>query len=120
MQATFKVEFYPTARGDEPTREFIDSLEMKARAKVYRWLGLLEEMGPDLPRPFADVLSGPIRELRISSGRLEVRLLYFFHGRTVIVIAHGFLKKTRTVSAGDLERAERAQADWLKRFGGTR
>src|ERR1041384_5156347 len=80
VKRRYAVEFYRTERGDEPAREFVESLDAKLRAKVVRWLELLEEQGPELPRPFADVVDGPIRELRIGFGRLEVRLLYFFHG----------------------------------------
>lgn len=72
MAGPWKVEFYRNPRGDEPAREFVESLDIKARAKVTKWLGLLEEKGPALPRPFADVLDGPIRELRVGMGRLEI------------------------------------------------
>ena len=103
---------------DEPARIFVELLDVRARAKVMRWLSMLEEKGPALPRPYADVLDGPIRELRVGCGRLAIRLLYFFHGRSIIVVAHGFLKKTRSVSADDILRAHRAHADWLMRYGG--
>ena len=98
--------------------EFLDNLEKRARAKVFKWLGLLEEQGPALPRPYADILEGPIRELRIGIGRLEARLLYFFHKQTIVVVTHGFLKKTPAVPPGEIERAMRARADWLNRYGG--
>lgn len=98
--------------------EFLDNLEKKTRAKVFKWLSLLEEQGPTLPRPYADVLEEPIRELRVSLGRLEARLLYFSHKRTIVVVTHGFLKKTRTVPPAEIERALRARTDWLNRYGG--
>jgi len=113
------VEFYRTERGYEPARAFVESLDIRARAKVTRWLGMLEEKGPALPRPYADALDGPIRELRVGCGRLEIRLLYFFHGRTVIVVAHGFLKKTRAVPVDEILKAHRTHADWLIRHGGS-
>ena len=113
------VEFYRTGRGDEPAREFVEALGVKARAKVTRWLEILEEKGPALPRPYADVLDEPIRELRIAHGRLEIRLLYFFHGRSIIVVAHGFLKKTRTVPVAEVLKAHRVRLDWLARHGGS-
>ena len=43
-----------------------------------------------LQRPYADVLEEPIRDLRISFGTLEMRLLYFILGKS-IVVTHGFL-----------------------------
>jgi phage-related protein len=53
-----------------------------------------------------------IRELRVSFGRREIRLLYFIHGRT-IVLTHGFLKKTRALPPEEIVRAERLRALWL-------
>lgn len=87
------------------------------RAKAGAWLGLLQEKGPQLLRPYADVLQGPIRELRVSFGRLEVRLLYFISGKNVI-ITHGFLKKTDKVPQEEIDRAMRYRNDWLATFGG--
>ena len=110
--------FYRTPRGESPVDEFLDNLEKRARTKVLKWLGLLEEQGPVLPRPYADVLEEPIRELRVGLGRVEARLLYFFHKRTVVVVTHGFLKETRAVPPAEIERALRARADWLNRHGG--
>ncbi len=117
MESPYEVVFYQTPRGDSLVDEFLDSLETKIRAKVAKWLTLLEEEGPALPRPYADVVEGPIRELRVSFGRLEMRVLYFFHGRT-IVVTHGFLKKTRAIPPVEAQRARRARADWLQRYGG--
>lgn len=119
MGGKYEVEFYRTRRGDSPVDEFLDGLEFRPRAKVEKWLALLEEQGPFLPRPFADVLEGPIRELRVGFGRMELRLLYFVHDRTVVVITHGFLKKTRRVDPAEIAKAFTARTDWLARHGGT-
>ena len=120
MSNPYKVVFYQTAQGDSPPGDFVRSLDLKVRAKVIKWLGLLEEEGPGLPRPHADVVDGPIRELRVGFGHMEVRLLYFFHARTVIVVAHGFLKKTRAIPEGEIRRAYRVHSDWLCRYGGSK
>jgi hypothetical protein len=45
--------------------EILDGLDKKSRAKVAANLSLLEEEGPHLKRPYADVVRGKIRELRI-------------------------------------------------------
>ena len=113
----YRIEFYRTSRGEEPVRRFLDELDRKLRIKAGRWLGMLEEYGPNLPRPYADVLDGPIRELRVGHGRLSVRLLYFFHANTIIVLAHGFLKKTDAVPPGEIEAAHRARLNWILMHG---
>ena len=73
---------------------------------------MLEEKGPDLARPYADVVSGPIRELRVSFARLEIRMLYFIHGGCVI-LTHGFFKKSREITPSQIARAERMRAAWI-------
>ena len=114
---TYHVEFFRTSAGDSPTEDFLESLPLRVKAKAGAWINLLQEKGPNLLRPYADVLEGPIRELRISFARLEIRLLYFIHGKS-IVLTHGFMKKTEKVSQGEIDRALRYRSIWLAVFGG--
>lgn len=109
--------FYTPPQGGSPIDEFLDALGAKPRAKVERLMGQLRLHGPDLARPYADALRGKIRELRIHYGRIHYRILYFFHGRTV-VLTSGFQKKTPQVPEREIERAERRMFDWLLRRQG--
>ena len=113
--AEYEVLFYEASDGECPTQEFLDGLAPKVRGKVAKWLELLEQEGPNLPRPYADVIRGKIRELRISFGGLDHRLLYFFHGKR-IVVTHGFVKKTAAVPEGEITRAKRCMADFYQRL----
>ena len=113
----YKVEFYIAADGSSPVDEFLEEINKTHRGKVIRWLTYLEKEGPNLPRPYADVLEGKIRERRIAIAHHEYRFLYFFHGRTA-VITHGILKKTDRVPPNEIERAKRHMADWINRHGG--
>ncbi len=70
-----------------------------------------------MPRPFGDVVRGKIRELRVVFGGNHYRLLYFFLGKR-IVLTHGFVKKTKRIPVREVERAERAMGDFLKRYRG--
>lgn len=54
----FDLIFFTTERGDSPIDEFLDGLDEKSRAKVAAHLSLLEEEGPNLRRPYADVVRG--------------------------------------------------------------
>lgn len=110
----YEVEFYCDRRGECPVSGFLAGLAPKARAKAAKWIQILQERGPALKRPFADILRDGIRELRVSFGRLEIRLLYFIEGRS-IVICSGFLKKTAAVPEGEIARAAGCREDWLGR-----
>ena len=114
----YSVIFYKSQRGDSPVDNFLDSLQAKVRAKTIKWLQKLQELGPDLPRPFSDILRNKIRELRVSHGNLEIRLLYFFWHNKIIVVTHGFFKKTQEVPEQEIERAIRMMNGFVLRYGG--
>jgi hypothetical protein len=66
-------------------------------------------MGHELRRPTADLLEDGIYELRAKVGRVNDRVLYFFHGRGVAVLAHG-LTKERAIPKADLARPRERKA----------
>ena len=112
----YNLIFYTTERGDSPVDEFLDGLDKKSRAKVAAHLSLLEEQGPNLKRPYADVIRGKIRELRIQQSSNQYRILFFFQVRDQIVLAHAFIKKTQQLKEKDIELAERRMEDWIRRL----
>ena len=69
-------------------------------------LGLLADQGHQLRRPAADYLRDGIYELRAKAGRIQYRMLYFFHGRQAVVISHGITKRESAVPI-EIERARR-------------
>lgn len=108
---TYDVVFYKSARGESFAKDFMDELPEKVRGKFLRWIAALKVHGPNLPRPYADLVRGKIRELRVVFGATQYRFLYFFAGKQ-IVITHGFVKKTMQVPVEELERAERLMREW--------
>jgi phage-related protein len=118
----YSLVFYTTERGDSPIDEYLDGLDKKSRAKVAAHLSLLEEQGPNLKRPYTDIVKGKIRELRIHYRSNQYRILYFFYVRNQIVLLHAFSKKSRQLKEKDIELSERRMEDWIWRFtpgGGT-
>ncbi len=113
-QSRYEVLFYVKADGECPMDGFLDALPVKVRAKVAKWIELLEEEGPDLPRPYADLLRDKVRELRVKFGPVHYRLLYFFMAKKII-ITHGFVKRTERVPEAEIERALEAMRDLYQR-----
>jgi len=104
---TIHVVFYQEREGDAPVVDWLRELNAtnprafdKCRAAIAR----LALLGHELRRPEADYLRDGIHELRIRLGSVNYRLLYFFHGRTLSVVAHG-LTKEAVVPATDIKRA---------------
>ena len=108
---SYEVVFYRSPRGECFAEEFLNGLPTKVRGKILRWIEALEIHGPSLPRPYADIVRGKVRELRIVFGSNQYRLLYFFAGKQILV-THGFVKKTGQVPIPELERAERLMHNW--------
>ena len=52
----------------------------------------------------ADYLRDGIHELRAKSGRVNYRVLYFFHGRNIAVLAHSLTKEAE-VPPVEIDRA---------------
>lgn len=113
-ERAYTIEFYVTAGGECPVKEILDAMPIKHETKVMKFFELLEEKGPNLPRPYADTLRGKTRELVVDIQHHGYRFLYFFAGRT-IVITHGFLKKTQKTPPPEIDRAEKYANDWLAR-----
>jgi hypothetical protein len=95
--------FYREENGDVPVLEWLDSLQPKALDKCLVRIERLEELG-ELRRPEADFLRDEIYELRVGLQHVNYRILYFFHGRTAAVLAHGLVKEAE-VPAKEIERA---------------
>ena len=98
------VVFYKDRQGYVPVLEWLDALPAKIQDKCVVKLERLRELGHELRRPEADLLRNGIYELRVGREGMNYRILYFFHGRTAAVLAHG-LTKEREVPSRDIERA---------------
>ena len=115
METKFTVEFYQTEKGETPCLEFLNTLEVKLRAKAFRDMALLEEKGIELRLPYSEHLDDGIFELRTKQGSNIVRNLYFFFVGNKIIITHGFRKKTQKTSPEEIERAKKYRKDYLAR-----
>lgn len=110
---TVEVIFFQQADGKTaPIIEWLDGLPEKARLKCLVRLKRLEDLGHELRRPEADYLRDGIYELRASYQGVHYRMLYFFHGRSVVVLTHGVVKE-REVSTEEIDRAIRARDAFL-------
>jgi len=100
-----EVIFYQEAEGKTPALiALLDGLPQEARLKCLARVKRLEDLGHDLRRPEADFLRDGVYELRASYQGTHYRMLYFFHGRTAVVLTHGILKE-REVPAREIEKA---------------
>ena len=89
------IYYYLTARGDNPVREFIVSLQKRQQAKVRRVLESVTEYGLLSIIPHVKKLVGlPLWEIRIL-GTDNIRIIYMVKIKDAIYVLHGFVKKTQ-------------------------
>lgn len=104
-----EVIFFQEAQGRTPPLiEWLYEIPTKARIKCLARLKRLEDLGHELRRPEADYLRDGIYELRASLQGVHYRMLYFFHGRSSVVLTQGMVKE-REVPAKEIDRALRAK-----------
>ena len=106
------VLFYQEDDGTVPVLDWLDSLPPKAQDKCVVKIERLRELGHELRRPEADFLRDGIYELRVGLRGVNYRLLYFFHGKGAVVLAHG-LTKERVVPPREIHEAIRRK----RKFG---
>lgn len=78
------VVFYCERDASVPVRDWLEQLlahDRRAFASCAAAIQRLAELGHELRRPQADYLRDGIYELRVKRGRVNYRLLYFFHGQ---------------------------------------
>ncbi len=94
---------------DVPVLDWLKALrrsDQRAYERCVAAMGRLAEFGHELRRPLADILRDGIHELRIRRGRVNYRILYFFHGRNLAILDHALTKEDKVPKA-DIERAIR-------------
>lgn len=113
----FEVIFYEKENGDCPIEEFMNSLDIKMRAKMIGLLELLEEKGIQLREPYSKIIEDGIFEIRCKVGNNISRVLYFFYFEGKIVLTNGFVKKTQKTPTEEIKLAKKYRADFKERMG---
>ena|SRR3989344_9690235 len=110
-----KIIYYTTYLGENPIRDFIESLQKKDKAKIFRIFQNIEEYGLLSVLPHMKKLTGtPFWEIRIL-GQNNIRIIYVSFTKESILILHGFLKKTQKTSNKELDIATARLTDYKNR-----
>ena len=116
MNSKWHVTFYIKQDGTKPVEEYIDKLSLSEQAKTLAFIENLEEKGPDLHRPYADLLENGIHELRVKLMGDQVRILYFFCYKDIIILTNAFEKHTDKVPKSEIKTAMKNRDDFLTRY----
>ena len=102
-----RVVFFQEREGEAPVVKWLEELRHsnpKAWANCRVRIDMLRQFGHELRRPAADFLRDGVYELRAKQGHVQYRMLYFFHGKNVAILAHS-LTKEDSIPAIEIESA---------------
>jgi phage-related protein len=111
-----RIDFYWTEDGRCPMQEFFDALPAKTGQKVIWALKLIQEL-ETIPSTYFKKLEATddIWECRVKLGSNTYRFLGFLLGKGVIVLTHGFSKKSQKTPRNEIERAKAYKKDFMGR-----
>jgi phage-related protein len=93
-----RIVFFKDALGRLPVLDWLRALRFKD-TRLYTRAGFLIQQlageGYAMRRPYADYLGQGLYELRFRSGHVQIRILYFFHGREAVVLSSVLRKEAR-------------------------
>ena len=99
-----------------PTLEFVEQQPPDDQVRIKRSLTLLAELGNNLRRPDVDYLEDGLYELRVRVVKKQYRFIFFYHNQRIIVVTHGFLKKTSAVPQTEIKLAQTYRRIYLERM----
>jgi len=111
-----KVLFYKTASGQTPIEDFLDSVSSKQAQKVAWVLKLVEDL-ERVPSVYFKkmVTTQDLWEVRAVAGSNIFRLIGFFDGPNLVVLAHAFQKKTQKTPKQAINIAEERKREYFRR-----
>lgn len=100
-----QIILYKEFDGTVPVLYWLEGLiPKKAANKTTAVIKELAKFGYELRRPHTDTLRDGIRELRTRLRTVNYRILYFFYGRNIAILAIG-LTKEGVIPIGDINKA---------------
>ena len=106
------VYYYISSRGENPVKEFLDSLEESQQAKILRIFQHIEEYGLQAVLPhLKKVTDTPLWEIR-TLGRDNIRILYIVPEKDAILALHGFIKKKQKTPRKEIDTAVDRYEAW--------
>jgi phage-related protein len=100
--------------GKVPARDFVDSLDDKAAARLDAFVDRLRTYGNRMQGKFVKKLTNDIFELRVKQFDRIFRILFFYQPGMLIVITSGFQKKTEQTPRNEIARAEQLRKLWME------
>lgn len=114
----FEINFYADNSGNEPVREYLETLVAKkdkdSRIKLNKirdYIKILSLHGTRAGQPYTKHIEGDLWELR----PLRDRILFFAWDDNRFILLHCFMKQTQKTPAKEIDIAKRRMKDFIER-----
>lgn len=115
MASNCTVFYYISPSGQNPVKDFLDSITRIQKTKVFRVFALFEKYGLSSIVPHTKKLFGtPFWEIRIL-GKDNIRVIYVLPHKECILALHGFIKKTQKTPEKELNVVYKRYKEWQER-----
>lgn len=111
------VLFYQEREDCSPIIDWLQELQRTNRKGFAQCVGRISQLqseGYELRRPSTDYLRDGIYELRAKHLKVQYRILYFFHGQNVAILAHGIIKEQSAVPDIEIDQAIRRKQKFVE------
>ena len=103
VSSEFTIEYVELPNGRVPAREFVDSLDNRAAARIDALIEQLRVYGNRMQCKFVKKVTDDIFELRVKQFDRIFRILFFYQPGMLIVMTSGFHKKTEQTPPARLQ-----------------
>lgn len=108
--------FYASASGNQPVRDWLLSADLTdgCRKEIGADIHRVECEWPDVGKPLVGSMKDGLWEVRSNLPTKRIGRVLFGVERGLMVVLHGFIKKTAQTPAEDLKLARKRWLDWKK------
>lgn len=109
------IRFYQTAEGRSPVEEYLKKLNDRTLSKVLAVFKLIETQEIVPAQYFKKLRGHELWECRVGLAGRSYRFMGFWDKGAVILLTHGFEKKSQKTPDREIKRALDYKADWQRR-----
>lgn len=92
-------------------RDFYKSVSVKVQIKIIWTFRIIEDI-PEFYFKHLDDTDG-LYEIRVQFGSDIYRIFCFFDNRNIVVVGHGFHKKTQKIPTKEIEKAQKIRKEYF-------
>lgn len=102
-----EIRVYQEKPGDVPLIDFMDKLKLSDRMAILSVIEALGQLGHEMRPPHNEHLGDQLYYLRVRGEDGTYRVFYWPFGKGIVILGHGFSKKTDKCPPRELKRAQR-------------